>query len=458
MRVKDYKARDGSRFSLLIDTEGDGFPLYYPTAFVSLRLASLTPNTQRANLFCLKRLYEWADRKKIDLDHRFATKKLLTIPEVESLVQALSVNKKKRDGSAIGGGRINYFLDILKSYFGWLFGHWITDSNAAENALLIERLQASLDERKTKPGSKSRAKRERIARKLSDAADTALLELFERVTAPRVEPAAVNTDKKGDNGATSGHNRQSFFKQALAYRNTLAIRILYDTGMRLGELLSLRYPDFIPASGGDNAYIRIRRNHDDAVDRRINQPVAKTLGRTLKISEQLEAMMFEYLEKYRADIPNVGFADESFIFVNHKRGEHQGREMEISTLRSALTVIIQRDRRLHGLHPHLLRHHWNYKFSVHCTEQGYSDTKTRQEREHWMGWVEGSSSALDYDLRHIQQSANETGVAIASDTARNKADRVRAGNDSDQIQKTQTSVPETRDAHQFAFVNRRKQR
>jgi len=388
-------------------------------------MASQTANTQRAVLFCLKRLYEWATRQQIDLDQRFATKRLLTVPEIESLVQALSINIKKRDGSTIKGARINYSLDILIKYFGWLFGHWITDSNASENARLIERLQMNLEERKRKAGSESQAKRQRIAKKLSDASDAALLELFESLNVHLKDTAAGDSEEQL--GVTSPNRLESLFKRALLFRNVLALRILYDTGMRLGELLSLRYSDFIPSSGGENAYIRIRRNHDDAFDRRLNQPVAKTLGRTLKISEQLERMILEYLGIHRADVPNVGFTDESFIFVNHKRGENQGQEIEITTFRSALTVIIKRDVRLRGLHPHLLRHHWNYRFSSQCQKLGYSDKRTRQEREHWMGWVEGSSSAKDYDLRHVQQSANETGVAIASDTARTKTERKRSG-------------------------------
>lgn len=412
LRIKDYKARDGVRFSLLIDTDGDGFPLYFPTAYVSMRLAGLTASTQRVNLYCLKKLYDWANEKKIDLDHRFATKKLLTVPEVESLVQSLSTNTKELDGTRIKGVRVRYYLDILIDYFGWLFGHWIKDSNTEANRLLIERLQANLAERKPNKGSESRAKRRRIAKKLTDAADTALLELFESFD--------DTTSENQNNESTSN------FKLGLAYRNALALRILYDTGMRLGELLSLRYSDFIPASGGEHAYIRIDRNHDDEFDRRMNQPVAKTLGRTLPISDQLERMMFLYLGTYRAEIPNVGFEDGSFIFVNHKSGDNQGREIEISTFRSALAIIIKRDRRLKGLHPHLLRHHWNYRFSQDCVNRGLSNQKAREEREHWMGWVAGSQSALDYDLRSIQESANEHGRAIASDTARKKSDRKRS--------------------------------
>lgn len=340
LRIKDYKARDGSRFSLLMDTEGDGFPLYFPTAFISMRFASLTANTQRVNLYCLKKLYDWANEKKIDLDHRFATKKLLTVPEVESLVQSLSTNTKQLDGSRIKGARVSYFLDILIDYFGWLFGHWIKDSNTDANKSLIERLQTNLAERKPKRGSASRAKRRRIAKRLTEATDTALLELFSSFDDAKPADPECDIPKK---------ESVSNFKLGLQFRNALALRILYDLGIRLGELLSLRYSDFIPASGGEHAYIRIERNHDDAFDRRMNQPVAKTLGRTLPISDQLEQMMFTYLGTYRAEIPNVGFDDSSFIFVNHKSGENQGREIEIATFRSALAVIIKGDKRLKGL-------------------------------------------------------------------------------------------------------------
>ncbi|WP_177435446.1 MULTISPECIES: site-specific integrase [Pseudomonas] len=422
LKIKDYKAGDGSRFSLLIDTEDDGMPLYYPTAYVSMSLGSLMPNTRRANLYALKRVYDWANDKGIDLDRRFATKKLFTMPEVESLVQALSVNSKESDGTTIQGSKVNYHLDIVSTYFGWLFGNWITDSNADANRLLIERLQASLVARKRKGGSVARAKRRRIAKKLSDGADAALLELFAAFQPPDESTLGPNSQNRylDANGKTI-----SKFQYGVAYRNVLALRILYDLGMRIGELLGLRYSDFIPASGGETAYLRIERNHDDAFDRRMSQPVAKTLGRTLPLTPQLERMISEYLAQYRADIPNVGYGDNAFILVNHKRGVNQGREIEMSTFRSALAVITERDPRLKKVHPHLLRHHWNYRFSELAIREGLTDVQTRQRREHWMGWVEGSSSARDYDLRHIQESANKHGRLVASDTARSKSDRKR---------------------------------
>jgi integrase len=405
LKIRDYKARNGWRFSLLFDAEGDGFPLFYPTAYMSSRNDSLMFNTQRVMLSFLKKLYAWADTRRIDLEHRFSTKDLLSAPEVDSLVFALATNTKKNDGSSIMSRKLNYGIEVVADYFGYLFDYRITDPNKDSNRQLIESLKAMLIARKRKTPSKAREKRRRLEKRLDEKAEGVLLQLFEEYE--RDEANASLT----------------LFQRSIAFRNMLALRILFDTGMRIGELLSLKYTHFIPGRGGDHAYLQIERNHDDKFDRRMNQPVAKTVGRRLPITPDLENMINIYMGTYRSEIPNVGFEDESFIFVNHKAGENQGREIEFSTFRSAWSEIRKREPKLSGVHPHLLRHHWNYKFSVSATERGLSDEQTRIERELWMGWSAGSESARDYDMRHIQESAFKHGLEIASHTAKNKEDR-----------------------------------
>ncbi|CRM32739.1 tyrosine-type recombinase/integrase [Pseudomonas sp. NPDC090964] len=405
LKIRNYKARSGWRFSLLFDEDGDGFPLFYPTAYMTIRSASLMANTQRITLLILKKVYTWASERGIDLEHRFATKALLSTLEIDSLVNALATNTKKNDGSSIKSTKLNYTLKVVADYFGWMFDYHVTNRNEESNKTLIEGFREQLLARKRKTPSKAREKRRRLTKRLDAKAEEVLLRWFE--------------DYEDGNANLSA----THFQRGLLFRNILALRTLYDTGMRLGELLSLKYPHFIPARGGDHAYLQIERNHDDKFDRRMNQPVAKTVGRKIPISPALEKMMIIYLDTYRSKIPNVGFTDESFIFVNHKAGQNQGQEIEFSTFRSAFKEILKREPKLIGLHPHLLRHHWNYNFSKHATARGISDEQTRIERELWMGWSAGSESARDYDMRHIQESAFEHGLAIASHTAKNKEDR-----------------------------------
>ncbi|UVL43803.1 site-specific integrase [Pseudomonas moraviensis] len=405
LQIKDYKARNGWRFSLLFDKEGDGFPLFYPTAYMTIRKSSLMANTQRVGLLILKKVYMWASSREIDLERRFATKALLSTPEVDSLVFAIATNTKKNDGTAITSAKLNYAIEVVADYLGWLFDYHITDRNDDSNKRLIEGLRNQLTARKRKTPSKARQKRKRLAKRLDEKVEKILLSWFEEYEE-----------------ADAGRSVRPF-RHALAFRNVLMLRILYDTGMRIGELLSLKYPHFIPGRGGDHAYLQIERNHDDKFDRRMNQPVAKTVGRKVPISPALERMIVMYLDTHRAEIPNVGFDNESFIFVNHKAGQNQGREIEFSTFRSAFAEIVRREPKLIGLHPHLLRHHWNYNFSKNATERGLTDEQTRIERELWMGWSAGSESARDYDMRHIQESAFKHGLEIASHTAKDKEAR-----------------------------------
>ena len=44
------------------------------------------------------------------------------------------------------------------------------------------------------------------------------------------------------------------------------LRILYETGIRRGELLSLKFNVLQESAGGDGAFLQIERNHLDQFD------------------------------------------------------------------------------------------------------------------------------------------------------------------------------------------------
>ncbi len=394
--VKRYKSFQGRRFALLYETTHWGqLPAYYPNAFASDSLARLAANTQINNLYTLQRVYQWAETQEIDLEFRVASRKMLTVSQVESLTRYLSV-KHNDDKSFLVGRRINSNLHITARYLTWLFHKLVADSNSTANAELVNKLSGMITSRKTKIGSRSSREQKTLKKFLKECARDALMEMF-------------NAPIKAS---------ETHFQQGVSFRNSLALYILYDLGLRIGELLSLKLSSFIPARGGDTAYLVIERNQDDAFDRRIKQPVAKTLGRMLPVSPMLEKSILQYLGDWRADVPNAGFSANDFLFIIHKAGPHQGRELEISTMKSAFSVIIGKDKRLKGLHPHLLRHDWNYRFSIQCNEDGLSEAEEVRQRELLMGWEPGSNSAKIYNRRHLQEAAHKTGLKIASDTAK----------------------------------------
>lgn len=99
--------------------------------------------------------------------------------------------------------------------------------------------------------------------------------------------------------------------ESLKVRNELIYKLLYETGMRIGELLHLRISDYDlpePFQKVGNIYLVDRGNLDDE-DRQL-----KTGERTIPISTELLQEIDDYVMYYR---PQVGNCD--YLFVNHIR-------------------------------------------------------------------------------------------------------------------------------------------
>ncbi len=99
-------------------------------------------------------------------------------------------------------------------------------------------------------------------------------------------------------------------------RNRLFFAVLAETGMRLGEALSLRHSDFHVGAGG-TPYISIAARQDHPHGAR-----AKTGPRRLYIGDDLEALYSEYVWQLVSMNADVAVEDLSthFVFVNLQRG------------------------------------------------------------------------------------------------------------------------------------------
>jgi len=406
LEMKHFIAQNGERFSQLYQIPSDGFPLFYPTAYCSRNLRTgVTHSTQVDYLHAIKKLYEWAENyhqqstgKATDLHEKIVSRNFFTPYEIDSLVDFISIKKKAVNGESLVGSKINTKLAVIAQYLSWYAEEVITDSNSTEVQARIAKMESMITAKKGNTGSKAKGQQKMLAKKLDDDARKELLDLFNN--------PLKNVSRESNCGSR--------------IRNVAELRILYETGMRVGELHSLRLSDYEMALGGDPATLLINRYHDDVHDDRVNQPVAKTLERPIPISEELSNFIAYYKKDWRSKVPNVGFDDNDFLFVIHRKGDRQGKASTISNFNSGITALKKQRPILASIHPHLLRHDWNYRFSITAKELEYSEAEECAIREFLMGWVEGSQSAALYNRRRIQEQAFAIGIKVAMHTAKRK--------------------------------------
>ncbi|MYM39794.1 tyrosine-type recombinase/integrase [Duganella qianjiadongensis] len=394
--IKSFIAKNGERFSQLYSSD-DPWPLFYPTAFLvrSVR-QSCTPSTQKVYLDAIKRLLEWAANNKIDLEVHFQRHVFLRPHEIDSLARHINAARRGKQGNTINEGKGNTYVGYVAKYLNWLANEVITDSNRPEVQDLINTQHRWLIDKLTKDGSKSAKVQKLIKKHLSEKAREQLEALWSN--------PFVNVVRPTDRGSR--------------LRTVVMLRILYETGMRRGELLSLKLKHLLESTGGEGPQLVIERNHGDSFDTRINQPVAKTEGRIVPISPTLEKQLTEYIAEHRADVSGVGFDDEDFIFVTHRSKRRQGKPISISNFGQAVAGLRDLFPALDTIHAHLLRHDWNYRFSEAAAKAKVPPEKEAELRRILMGWSIESDMPGHYNHRHLQEDASRLGRKVACDTER----------------------------------------
>lgn len=201
--------------------------------------------------------------------------------------------------------------------------------------------------------------------------------------------------------------------QNIRIRNSLMFDLMYESGVRSGELLALRIGDIDYHEGA----VSVVRRHDDPDDPRTKQPVAKTLPRTIPISLPLARGLYDYVMKIRNHIP--GANRHPFLFVTHKSGEFSGRPISDTTFRNrimkAATKIfpdIFDEIKRHGF-----RHNFNYRISnrVDAINRAaeldpkiapINEKQEMQIRKELNGWSSDKSAEI-YNKRHIKEIAEK---------------------------------------------------
>ena len=216
-------------------------------------------------------------------------------------------------------------------------------------------------------------------------------------------------------------NPMNPFTHVVRNRNYLLFRVLYETGMRTGEILQLKITDI---DFSDSA-IQVRRRHNDPEDtKRRFEPNAKTEERDIPISRKLCNELRNYVLEERRGIPNT--KAHAFLFVSNK-GKSKGNPLSLIQFSKMVEKVAVSENladfiKKNGFSmfktftKHGFRHNFNNRLSkvidrnnALALEEGklndvISEKKEIEQRMYLNGH-RNANSATVYNLRHTKEQA-----------------------------------------------------
>lgn len=411
---------DGERYPMLINESG--VPDFWTTMYVTANLrvgqvASTIENTLRSILH----LKKWELSQERDLISEFMDGSFLTNTTIHSirdhcLLDARDMNRQAKtqinkniiDISVHFPSNIKHFDVVGKLHFKNRmshiaeFLHFCADtissnkSNYHELYPLIQRQTSTIKAQAAKIKSKSASNsNSQLKAPHPDVFDEFMEIIHEE------------------------HPENPYKSPVTKFRNAVMFELMYHTGARTGEVLSLKIPniDFQENS------IFIERTHDDIFDPRSRQPVAKTQERPIKIPHTLADRLREYVIDYRANVKNAN--KHPYLFVTHKAGKFEGRPTTDSNFRNTImNFATQRFPELFNeITRHGFRHNFNHRLSLKIDEhnayvranpidakkEGKELINEKQElqiRKQLNGWV-SDDTAQTYLKRYTQELSNK---------------------------------------------------
>ncbi|MFA0026129.1 tyrosine-type recombinase/integrase, partial [Vibrio sp. 10N.261.49.A5] len=233
-----------------------------------------------------------------------------------------------------------------------------------------------------------RVKKMPSAVQLSDALDVMKNQLKSGMPKDRLKSKQMAMDKSGisddvfeDFVAVANPNSEHnpFSNSVIRFRNYLIVQVLYETGFRRSELAALRVGDI--GTDTDNSTLSVVRRHNSKEDPRLDEPTAKTLGRTVPISKELRDLLNIYVRTYRFQTKSA--KKHPFIFVSHKAklGSYESGQ---PLVKQTINDIFNRIRKVNferfwGITPHSFRHYFNHQLSK-CIDQEREAVKQEVQR------------------------------------------------------------------------------
>lgn len=424
LKRKEFIETSSERFSLLVDE--NGIPDFWITLFMTTVVRSYTHSTQRAYISHLYHLSLWEEKIQTCLSDRIITAsqnkgsngiRFFSHSEVQSLAEHCKLQTKaarklnnsnnkviqfKKPTSkapllTVSIAQQNQRIKVVAEYFEFLANNLLRNKASFSSYVdIIKETKEWLLSKKPKGGSRKTT--------FDPDAKAPPPEVFFKVM-ELVRPL----------------NDKNPFTELVKNRNYLLFRLLYETGLRSGEILQLKITDIKFSQN----LIEVRRRHNDLEDTyRSIEPNAKTLERDIYITPELAEEIRAYVIKERPLMRNAN--KHSFLFVSNK-GKSAGNPISLIQF-SRIVEKVAEDENLadfikkHGfkgarrITRHGFRHDFNNRLSISidkknekAREEGrlhdvISEKQELERRMYLMGHKNESSSSI-YNLRHTKKQA-----------------------------------------------------
>jgi hypothetical protein len=389
-RVRVTKMTTGERLPLVVDRRG--LPVPGPNQWsLFIRRPQVQQNTLIEELRTVAHVYDWAMRRRIDLDERLASGNGLTPAELTALYQNLryvrpfgrkSAERRLTDVAdvqVVSGKTHAVRVGYAREYLIW----------GLERALY--RL---------------------------DVGDLRVREIRER--SERTRRAAIDFQRSSSDGVAKriGLDRekrarllevinptypQNPFRRTVRFRNWVMVLLLMTFGFRRGESLKIYVSDVNVK--GRNPSLTIHRRPGDVLDTRANEPAVKTLGRKIPLSLEMAQMLDAFIMHHRPRFPG---ADQSpFLFFSE-----DGNPLALRSVNAILERIVACFPEFEGiLSPHVLRYTYNDMLTESAAAAGVDAETLKQTRNYLNGWALNSEQGSLYSRRAIEERAAEISLA-----------------------------------------------
>jgi integrase len=410
-KIRNYREPSGQQNAVIVDAK-TGLPVFWPTLYVSsnLRARGLALNTKVTQLNALLILYLWAELRGIDLEARLESGKGLSRNEIDSLVTLLRSRiddlpkLTSRSSNVVELGTVPKPSDIwqaleeqpkqiqaasyndrlfyIKKYVGWLCDY-LSDQDPSASATKREAIvNAGVYIGTVLSGMKS-------------------VEPNTTFDSPK---SLSNTDIKAVlNLVKPASDLNPWSSRATQIQNFAIVLVLLDTGLRSGELLSLKLQDIIFGKKKAKG-LRVRRRQGDKKDPRKNPPATKRSEREVPLSEAAYKALNLYVTTVRNQIPEA--AKTSYLFVSMSNSN-------LGDPLSALTSLTDRIRDNTGidLTPHKLRHTATWRYCVEQKKQGKDWSDFVEQLCLKFGWSSSKSPTVrHYARRYLKDEMFEAQI------------------------------------------------